>query len=351
MCPCLITVCRKTARCCDRFSALGSDVEWASIWPLSGKIFRTSVKGPAHCQPIFCATLIWVFLLQHRGRDIIIPLSPQAWSQPPALSSPGTMGKLCLGTYMATTFTASQKAGAVFSQRKALEQGVAEGQFRRQCCPQLEHCSREVPAVPWDRWGHPPAAGTPSSPSSCYDIVLLLLCFSLGAFSSSLLPHPATTRQRNPDQSQEVWAGAGGRGKHMAAPPLAEQCGRHLVTDHQQHDIILTGTRCAAATASTSALWEHREGDLYPQLGTRLGTDNSSHRCPLPERGKRKRIEPPPRNTGGLSHRHLQAQLCDHRHSKHHTQPRTRGRKTQKIPQLDLPHSNTWDCLLSFSTV
>lgn len=94
---------------------------------------------------------------------------------------------------------------------------MAEGQLRRQCCLQLEHCSREVPAMPWDRLEHPPAAGTPSSPSSCYDIVLLLLCFSPGAFSSSPLPHPATRRQRNPDQSQQLWAEAGGRGEHVAA--------------------------------------------------------------------------------------------------------------------------------------
>lgn len=180
-----------------------------------------------------------MFLLQHRGTAIIIPLSPQAWSQPPALSSPGTMGKLCLGKYMATTFTASPKAGAVFSQIKALEQGVAERKLRRQCFLQLEHCSREVPAVSWDRLGHPPAAGTPSSPSSCYDIVLPLLCFSPGAFSSSLLPHPAITRQRNPDQSQQMWDGAGGRGEHVAAPAMAGQCGSHLVTGHQQHDLIL----------------------------------------------------------------------------------------------------------------
>lgn len=142
--------------------------------------------------------------------------------------------------------------------------------------------------------------------------MLLLLCFSPVAFSSSLLPHPATTRQRNPDQSQQVWVGAGGRGEHVAG-----QCGSHPVMGHQQHDLISTATRCATATASNSTLWEHREGDLYPQLRTWLAGNRQPFTgllCSLPERGQRWRIEPPPRNMSSLSHRHLQAQLCEHRY-------------------------------------
>ena len=80
----------------------------------------------------------------------------------------------------------------------------------------------KVPAVPWDRSGHSPAAGTPFSPSSCYDIVLLLLCFSPGAFSSSPLPHPAATRQKLRSEPAGVGRAAG-RGKHPAAPPVAGQ--------------------------------------------------------------------------------------------------------------------------------
>lgn len=57
---------------------------------------------------------------------------------------------------------------------------------------------------PTSRSGHPPAAGTLSSPSSCYDIALLLPCFSPGAFSSSPLPHQAATRRRSPGQSHQV---------------------------------------------------------------------------------------------------------------------------------------------------
>lgn len=57
---------------------------------------------------------------------------------------------------------------------------------------------------PTSKSGHPPAAGTLSSPSSCYDIALLLPCFSPGAFSSSPLPHQAATRRRSPGQSHQV---------------------------------------------------------------------------------------------------------------------------------------------------
>lgn len=154
ICPCEMTpylmLCHlpMSHHCLQR----NSQVLWlgvrcgVGIWPLSGKSLGLQSRGQHIASPCPVPHSYGCSCSSTEAET----LSSSLTTSLELSSSPGTMGKLFLGTYMA-----SQNAGAVFSQRKALEQGVAEGQFRRQCCPQLEHCSREVPAMPWDRMGAP----------------------------------------------------------------------------------------------------------------------------------------------------------------------------------------------------
>lgn len=169
------------------------------------------------------------------GQGPCEPSLPQAQSPPPALSILSTMSTgMPMSSACACTWPPPsqpcEKEGQqahIFPDKVTGASG-ARGAVRGVCCPQPGHLSREMPLprfllCPGTGQGHLPAAGTPSSPSSCYDIVLLLLCFSPGAFSSSPLPHPAETRWKSPGQSQQVQGRAGGRGEHPAASSMAGQ--------------------------------------------------------------------------------------------------------------------------------
>lgn len=148
ICSCPTTSCRKAARCCESFSALGSQVR-GHLASEQGNIQEFGQGASTLSAPILCHSPMGApapVLRQGHYQ----PSLPQAQSLPAALSVPGTKGtgmpmSSAWQTHGHPLLSLVEGGGnrPVFSQIRAQEQGEAEG--GRERCLQLGHLSREVP--------------------------------------------------------------------------------------------------------------------------------------------------------------------------------------------------------------
>lgn len=283
---------------------------------------------------------------------------PQAQSPPPALSLPGTMGTgMPMSSAWAHTWPPPSQPRAkwgnrpVFSQIRAQEQGEAEGQFKREHCLLTGHLSREVPPP---RSPLRPETGQGTHPLQELRPLLLLVttsrcCYFI--FLPAPFPPLLFLIQLQRDGEAQVRASRCGAGQE--AEVSTEQ-------PHQWQGKERGGSHPCQQPPETWSNPDPKPGVLLPQPLTPLcgdmGTENSAvptagepagrgqktlcRAAPSPREGRDKGNRVPSRKDGhSLSHRHLQAQLCEQTHSKHHTQ--SQWREAEKPER-----SSSWDCLL-----